>query len=177
MLLAAGPFSRPCGGLAPVADIPIDGTRTLNRTEITYERTKTGWTMFEYTWKCAWGHADPQGIAYYPRLVDAMHRAGEEYMVSVGHAYWDIPDDFGIHLPLVAVDLEFERPVEVEDELTISVDPDVGTKSLGLEFVATHEDGGTAFTGREQHVCVSKAETESQPLPDEIRDAIEASTD
>jgi 4-hydroxybenzoyl-CoA thioesterase len=31
-------------------------------------------TMFEYEWKCAWGDADPHGIAYYPNLIDAMHR-------------------------------------------------------------------------------------------------------
>lgn len=131
--------------------------------------------MFEFTWKCAWGDADPQGIAYYPNLVDAMHRAGEEYMASLGHAYWDVPDQFGVHFPLVAVDLEFERPVDVEDELTISVSPDVGTKSLELEFTARHEDGSVAFTGTEQHVCVSKSGEGSQPIPDEIRDAIEGS--
>lgn len=130
--------------------------------------------MFEYEWKCAWGHADPQGIAYYPRLVNAMHQAGEEFMDANGIAYWDIPDDYGIHLPLVAVDLEFSRPIEVADEITIEVEPNLGTKSLELEFTARHEDGGTAFTGREQHVCFSKADDESRELPAELREILEA---
>lgn len=128
--------------------------------------------MFQYEWKCAWGHADPMDIAYYPRLVDAMHQAGEEFMESNGVAYWDIPEDYGIHLPVVAVDLEFERPVTVGDVVQISVEPELGNKSLGLSFTATHEDGGTAYEGHEQHVCVSHDEHQSQPLPDELREAI-----
>lgn len=128
--------------------------------------------MFEYEWKCAWGHADPQGIAYYPRLVDAMHRAGEEFMDDVGVAYWDLPDAYGVFLPLVAVDLEFERPIEVGDVITISVQPDIGTKSLGMEFTASHEDGSVAFTGHEQHVCVSKEDNQSQELPESLKETI-----
>lgn len=133
--------------------------------------------MFQYTWKCAWGHADPQGIAYYPRLVNAMHQAGEEFMAENGVAYWDIPEEYGIHLPIVAMDMEFERPVEVGDTIEIAVEPEIGNTSLGLEFTATHEDGGTAYTGHEQHVCFSKSDNESQPLPDDIRDAITDSSE
>lgn len=128
--------------------------------------------MFRYEWKCAWGHADPHGIAYYPRLVDAMHRAGEEYMDHLGVAYWDIPDEYGIHLPIVATNTDFERPVEVGDVIEITVDPEVGNKSLGMSFTASPRGGGTAFTGHEQHVCVSKADNESQPLPDELRQVL-----
>jgi 4-hydroxybenzoyl-CoA thioesterase len=125
--------------------------------------------MFEYEWKCAWGDADPHGIAYYPNLIDAMHRAGEEYMDSLGVAYWDVPDDYGIHFPIVSMDTDFERPVEVGDVLTISVDPDVGDKSLGLEFTATDSDGNVLFSAREQHVCVSKPENEPLSIPDDVR--------
>ncbi|RJT05499.1 acyl-CoA thioesterase [Halococcus sp. IIIV-5B] len=129
--------------------------------------------MFHYRWKCAWGHADPQGIAYYPRLVNAMHRAGEEFMDEAGVAYWDIPDDYDVHLPLVAVDFEFERPVTVGDTVEITVEPDLGTKSLGFDFTATHEDGSVAYTGHEQHVCVSAADNQSRELPDDLRDIVD----
>lgn len=129
--------------------------------------------MFEYRWKCAWGDADPHGIAYYPNLVDAMHRAGEEFMDERGVAYWDIPDDYGVHLPIVAQETEFSRPVEVGDVLSITVEPELGTKSLTLSFTASHEDGTPAYTGTEKHVCVSTDQNESRPLPDDIVDAIE----
>lgn len=130
--------------------------------------------MFEFEWKCAWGDADPHGIAYYPNLIDAMHRAGGELMEDLDVAYWDIPEEYGVHLPIVSMDTDFERPVEVGDVLTIAVEPDVGNKSLGLEFTATDADGNTRFSAREQHVCVSKADNEPVPLPDEVREALES---
>lgn len=133
--------------------------------------------MFQYEWKCAWGHADPHGIAYYPRLVEAMHRAGEEFMDGIGIAYWEIPDEYDVHLPIVAMDMEFSRPVEVGDTIQITTEPDVGTKSLGLNFTATHEDGTTAYTGFEQHVCVSTSDNQSRELPDDLKRAITDATE
>jgi 4-hydroxybenzoyl-CoA thioesterase len=125
--------------------------------------------MFEYQWKCSWGNADPHGIAYYPRLVVAMHQAGEEFMESRDISYWNIPEKYGVGLPLVAVDLEFENPVNVGDVIVFSVDPDVGDTSLTFAFEAVHEDGSVAFTGQETHVCVSIDDRETRPLPNELR--------
>jgi len=129
--------------------------------------------MFAYSWKCGWGHVDPQGIAHYPRLVTAMHQAGEEFMDAIGAAYWDVPEMYDIHLPIVAVDLEFERPVEVGDVLDIRVEPELGTKSLTLSYTAVHESGATAYTGEEKHVCVSKSEGGSRELPADLRRRID----
>lgn len=131
--------------------------------------------MYEFEWKCAWGDADPHGIAYYPNLIDAMHRAGEEYMADIGVAYWDVPEEYGIHFPIVSMDTDFERPVEVGDVLTITVDPDVGGKSLGMDFVATDADGNERFSAREQHVCVSKSDNKPVEIPDEVRAALTGS--
>lgn len=128
--------------------------------------------MFEHEWKCAWGDADPHGIAYYPNLIDAMHRAGEEFMDSLGIAYWDIPDDYGVHLPIVSMNTDFERPVTAGDVVTITVEPDVGDKSLALELTGKDEDGNELFSGYEQHVCVSKSDNKPVALPDEVRQAI-----
>ena len=128
--------------------------------------------MYEFEWKCAWGDADPHGIAYYPNLIDAMHRAGEEFMDDRGVAYWDIPEEYGVHLPIVSMDTDFNRPVTVGDVVTITVEPDVGTKSLGLELTGRDADGNAVFTGDERHVCVSKADNEPQELPDAVRAAI-----
>ncbi|WP_049986194.1 acyl-CoA thioesterase [Halobellus rufus] len=129
--------------------------------------------MFEYEWKCAWGDADPHGIAYYPNLIDAMHRAGEEFMDDRGVAYWDIPEEYGVHMPIVSMDTDFKRPVEAGDVVTITVEPDVGGKSLAMKLTATDEDGNELFSGDEQHVCVSKPDNKPVEVPDEIRAALE----
>jgi len=129
--------------------------------------------MYEYQWKCMWGHVDPAGIAYYPRLVIAMHQAGEDFMDSIGVPYWDLPAEYGVHFPIVAMNMEFTKPVMVGDTITISVEPELGTKSLAMDFVATHEDGSVAYEGHEQHVCVLDEEHRSVEIPDEIRGPLE----
>jgi len=133
--------------------------------------------MYEYEWKCQWGNADPMGIAYYPRLIDANHQAGEEFMAEQGIAYWDIPEEYGIHLPIVEQGTEFKKPVEVGDVLTIAVEPELGTKSMRLTFTATHEDGAPAFEGHEQHVAVSTETDQSVEVPDGIREALSEFTE
>jgi len=127
--------------------------------------------MFEHEWKCHWGQVDPAGIAYYPRLVDAMHEAGEEFMESIGISYMDV-NQFDMDLPLVAMDMEFRKPVFVGDTISIEVEPDIGNKSLGFDFTARHEDGEVAFEGHEQHVCVDKNK-QSMVIPDKVRDPLE----
>lgn len=129
--------------------------------------------MFEYEWKCVWGHVDPHGIAYYPRLIMSMHQAGEEFMDELGIAYWDLHEEYNVSFPIVAVETEFKKPVEVGDVLTFTVDPDPGTKSLGMKMEATHDDGTLAFSGHEQHVCVRLDDNEPVEIPEEIRATIE----
>jgi 4-hydroxybenzoyl-CoA thioesterase len=93
-------------------------------------------------------------------------------MNGLGVAYWDVPDDYGIHFPIVSMNADFGRPVEVGDVLITSIDPDVGDKSLGVEFTATDAEGNVRFSAREQHVCVSILENGPQSIPDEVRQAL-----
>lgn len=133
--------------------------------------------MYEHEWVCRWGHVDPATFAFYPELVDACHEAGDAMMEEIGWAYWDIPPEHGIHLPLVEVGFEFESPVKAGDRIVIEVTPEVGTSSLRLSFRGRHADTGeTAFTGFEQHVCMSDADERSTPLPEGLRAALEPYT-
>jgi len=125
-----------------------------------------------FEWHCRWGHVDPNGIAYYPRLVDAMHQAGEVFMTALDLAYWELDEKFGFFLPLVAMGMEFERPVVVGDTLTFDVEPVLGEKSLRLEITAYHEDGEVANHGYEQHVAVVEETWETVVIPDEMRDRL-----
>jgi acyl-CoA thioesterase FadM len=128
--------------------------------------------MYEYEWTCRWDHLDPADQAYFPRLVNACHQAGDAFMEHIGWPYWDNPEEHGMALPIVESGYQFRRPVKPGDTVTIAVDPDLGTSSVRLEFEATHEDGGTAFTGVEQHVCVPTGGDSSTPLPDGFREAV-----
>lgn len=131
--------------------------------------------MFEHEWKCHWGQVDPAGIAYYPRLVEAMHEAGEEFMDSIGVSYWDVKQ-FDMDLPLVAMDMEFKRPVFIGDTISIEVETEIGNTSLGFDFTARDEDGNVVFEGHEQHVCVDE-DKQSMPIPEKVREPLEEATE
>lgn len=133
--------------------------------------------MFAYEWTCRWNHVDPAEHAYFPRLVDAMHEAGDAFFEAVGAPYWDHPTDFGVRLPIVETGQQFERSVVAGDRITIEVETDLGNSSLRFEFTGRTEDGEVAFTGFEQHVCVPTGGNEATTLPDDLREAVEAAMD
>jgi len=119
-----------------------------------------------------WGDVDPAGIAYYPRLVVALNQAGEAFMEQRNLRYWELPERYGVHFPVVAMGAEFEAPVLVGDTVSVRVEPELGTTSFTLNFEATHEDGTVSFRGHERHVCVDVEAAESVEIPAEIRDGI-----
>ena len=131
--------------------------------------------MFAYEWTCRWDHVDPAEHAYFPRLVDAMHEAGDAFFEAVGSPYWDHPSDFGVRLPIVETGYQFERSVVAGDRITIEVEAEMGNSSFRFEFTGRNEDGEVAFTGFEQHVCVPADGDGATPLPEDFRRAIEDS--
>jgi 4-hydroxybenzoyl-CoA thioesterase len=131
--------------------------------------------MYSRVWTVRFSDTDPFGIAHYPRIVEAIHETSDMFMQEIGHPFWELSRDRGFGLPLVAMDFEFENPVEAGDEVTIELTPDLGTRSVRFEYVARH-DGDVAFSGDEQRVCAERGSEESRELPEEIREAMAAYT-
>lgn len=128
---------------------------------------------FEHEWVCRWSHADPAGIAYFPRLVIACHQASDAFMESIGWPLWENPSEHGLSLPVVETGYSFEHPVRPGDRIKIAVGAELGTTSLRLEQNARNEAGTTVFTGFEQHVCMDLQTNESTPIPDGLRGALQ----
>jgi 4-hydroxybenzoyl-CoA thioesterase len=130
--------------------------------------------MYEFEWVCRWDHVDPAQRVYFPRLAQACHQAGEQFMVDAGWPYWENPTHHDMHLPVVESGYQFKAPVTVGDHIDIEVEVDMGESSLRLEFTGRDQaDGAVVFTGFEQHVCVPTDEDKAIPLPDGLRTAIE----
>lgn len=130
--------------------------------------------MYEHEWVCRWDHVDIAERAYFPRLVNAMHQAGEALMEELGWPYGENPTEHGMMLPIVEIGAEFERPVGLGDRIAIEVEVEMGESSLRLEFTGRTAEGDVAFTGFEQHVCVPTDEDRAIPLPDDFRAAVES---
>lgn len=127
---------------------------------------------FERVWTVRFSDTDPFGIAHYPRIVDALHETSDMFMQEIGFPFWEISQEHGFGLPLVEMNFEFEQPVEAGDDVTIELTPELGTRSVRLEYVARC-DGEVAFSGYEQRVCAKTGGGGSIALPDDLRAAME----
>jgi len=148
--------------------------------------------MYEHVWTVRFSDADMFGIAFYPQIVDAIHETSDMFMEEIGYPYWEIAEDdegddsgaggdgdgdggadgpaFGF--PLVEFNVEFERPVEAGDKVTIELTPELGTSSLRFDFVG-RRDGEVAFRAFEQRACVPKGGDSAMEIPPDLRAALE----
>ena len=98
------------------------------------------------------------------------------YLEEAREAYFG--DVIGVSLTdvgtvLASLELDFERPIEADEELTVAVRiADLGTSSLTMEY-EIRADGERAATGRSVQVLVDPETDQSRPIPDEWRRRIE----
>jgi 4-hydroxybenzoyl-CoA thioesterase len=82
------------------------------------------------------GHVDPAGIAYFPRIFDYVHDVFEEvWEQHVGTRYYHLLLEHKMGFPLVHSDVDFKRPLQFGDRLDVNVTCfKLGRSSLGLRY-------------------------------------------
>jgi 4-hydroxybenzoyl-CoA thioesterase len=82
------------------------------------------------------GHVDPAGIAYFPRIFDYVHDVFEEvWEEHVGTRYYHLLLEQKIGFPLVHSDVDFKKPLQFGDRMVVSVTCfKLGHSSLGLRY-------------------------------------------
>ena len=112
------------------------------------------------------GHVDPAGIAYFPRIFDYIHEAFEElWDVHVGKRYYHLLAEDGIGFPLVHSDVDFKNPMHFGDRIIARITCfKLGTTSLGLRYVFSIGDS-VCLDARMTTVCVELDTLKSKPIP------------
>ena len=126
--------------------------------------------MFTTSILVRFGDLDAAGIAYYPKLVNFLHEAFEDFFA--GHVGRPYPEVFraGLGLPTVKVEMEFLSPVHYGDSVTIGVVVErVGSSSVQVRYHGTVE-GKPVFHARNIAVVVDMATFKPIPLPPWLRD-------
>ena len=121
------------------------------------------------------GHVDPAGIVYFPRIFDYIHDAFESmWEEHVGQRYYQLLLERRIGFPLVHSEVDFKSP------LRFGASPEVritcfrlGTTSLGMRYRFSL-DGVESIDARMTTVCVHTKSMEKQPIPDEFRPHFES---
>jgi YbgC/YbaW family acyl-CoA thioester hydrolase len=120
------------------------------------------------------GHVDPAGIAYYPRIFEYIHAVTEElWEQHVGVRYDHLIQERKLGFPLVHSEVNFRRPLRFGDRPIVRVSCfQLGTASLGLNFIF-EQNGEVAIEARMTTVCVNLVDMKSRPIPQAWRAKLE----
>lgn len=120
------------------------------------------------------GHVDPAGIAYYPRIFDYVHEAFENlWREHVGIDYYHLLGERHLGFPLVHSEVDFKHPLHFGDRPEVRVTCfKLGQSSLGLHYVYSVE-GRVCVDAYMTTVCVELDTLESVPIPDAFRGKFE----
>ncbi len=130
--------------------------------------------MFTTTRLVRFGDLDAAGIAYYPRLVNFLHEAFEDFFAGhVGRPYPEVYRD-GIGFPTVKVEMEFLSPIHYGDRVEISVTVErIGRSSVQLRYEG-QAHGHPVFKARNVAVVVDMRTFRPMALPPWLRERFES---
>lgn len=116
------------------------------------------------------GHVDPAGIVYYPRIYDYIHESMEElWDVHVGRRYYYLITDDDLGFPLVHSEVDFKHPLRFGDRARVRITCfKLGRTSLGLRY-QYFLDERLCVDARMTTVCVRLSTLETLPIPDNYR--------
>ncbi len=131
-------------------------------------------SAFTSTIQVRFGHVDPAGIAYFPRIYDYIHEVFEDvWERHVDERYYKILSVDRIGFPLVHSEVNFKRPLRFGDHATVRVTCfRLGRSSLGLRY--RFEVGGVVCVdARMVTACIDLASSKSFEMPARYRAAFE----
>ena len=126
--------------------------------------------VFSTQLQVRFGHVDPAGVVYYPRIFDYVHDVFEElWEEHVGARYYAMLLERQLGFPLAHADVDFESPLRFGDRPLVHVTAfHVGKSSLGLRY-RFEVERRRCLEARMTTVCVDRPTLKSRPMPEEFR--------
>ena len=120
------------------------------------------------------GHVDPAGIVYFPRIYDYIHEVFEDvWERHVDERYYKILSQDRIGFPLVHAEVDFKSPLRFGDRANVRVTCyKLGRSSLGLRY-RFEVNGRECVDARMVTACVDLKTTKSFEMPARYRKAFE----
>ncbi len=120
---------------------------------------------FRSEFQVRFGHVDPAGIVYFPRIFDYLHDVFEEvWERHVGTRYYHLLLERRIGFPLVRSEVSFAHPLRFGDRPRVDVTCfRLGRTSLGLRYVIRKDDVA-CVDARLVTVCVDTERMEPLPI-------------
>lgn len=134
----------------------------------------TGTRAFITHQQVRFGHIDPAGIAYFPRIFNYIHEAFEDLWDNfMGVTYNRLVNEQRIGFPLVHSEVNFMRGLHFGERPTVRISCfKLGRASLGLRY--RYEVGlNTCLEARMTTACIDLDSVRSIPIPDRFRRSFE----
>ncbi|HEY5791320.1 MAG TPA: thioesterase family protein [Gammaproteobacteria bacterium] len=116
------------------------------------------------------GHVDPAGIAYFPRIHNYLHEAFENLWDEfLGMPYYRLIQDERIGFPMVRSEVDFKSPLRFGDRPVVRITCfKLGRSSLGLRYLY---DVGSRLCvdARMITACIDLDTVKTQPIPERYR--------
>ena len=121
------------------------------------------------------GHVDPAGIAYFPRIYDYLHDVFEElWEKHVGQRYYHLLLEKQIGFPLVHSEVDFKHPLRFGDDVRVHITcTHLGRSSTGLRY-RLYVGETLCVEAQQTTACVDLDAGKSIPMTDGHRARFEA---
>ena len=130
---------------------------------------------FTRTVPIRFSHCDPAGIVYFPHYFDMFNGLIEDwYGQALGYDFAGLVMGSRYGFPFVHIECDFKVPSRMGDviDLTLMVER-IGRSSLGIAIIC-HRDGVERLRARMVTAMMSLETRAAVPLPDDLRDRLEA---
>ncbi|MAV55540.1 MAG: hypothetical protein CMJ28_06245 [Phycisphaerae bacterium] len=120
----------------------------------------------ETPFKIGLAETDAFGVVYHPHALDLAQQNLESWLEHLGLPLHTIFDDYQWALPVVRVELDWNRPLQLGDQgLTILTGIDQGERSLTLTH-SIQTGGDSVATVKVVHACLDRRSGKTILLPD-----------
>ncbi len=131
--------------------------------------------MFTYNTSVKLHDTDAAGLLFFGHQFKMAHDAYESFMEQIGFAFAGIIRDSDFLVAIVRAEADFTAQLNVGDRLEIDLSAEkLGETSYTLAYELKKADGSVAGAVRTVHVCIDKTTRQKRPLPEELRQALEA---
>ena len=122
---------------------------------------------FSYNTRIYYEDTDAGGIVYYANYLKFLERARTEALHSIGYSNQKVKKDFGSLIIVKACNIEYKKPANLEDQLTIRsfVKSITKTSFFMNQIITKNED---TIVEAQVHLVFVNKKSKPVKIPDEI---------
>ena len=122
---------------------------------------------FFHKLKVYYEDTDSGGVVYYANYLKFLERARTEALFSIGYSNKKIKDNFGFLIIVKACNIEYKKPANLEDELTVrSFVKSITKTSFFMNQIITKADD--IIVEAQVHLVFVNTDGKPVKIPDEI---------